>query len=214
LSFAVFENLGSNEAQTTRISFFTLQSPEPTKVSTLPFILRSKVWFSNAAEPSHYSFLGINQSWNLVAFGDSVNLIEEDISAKRLATDNIVNKQPTLLESIFGPLAINSMNATPLKSASYQVPVSSESSREILETPAYLTPAINTFFDSLIDTFLKKRVSEVEAQPFGALQIDIDEDDEMEVDQPQAMAIASARTVTFSEMNDLVGLFRKYAIQG
>jgi len=175
--------------------------------------LRSKVWFSNAAEPSHYSFLGINQSWNLVAFGDSVNLIEEDISAKKLATGNTVNKQPTLLESIFGPLSINPMNTTPFKPASHQVPISSESSREVLETPAYLTPAINTFFDSLIDTFLKKRVSEVEAQPLGALQMEIDEDDEMEVDQPQTMAIASARTVAASEMNNLVGLFRKYVIQ-
>lgn len=106
------------------------------------------------------------------------------------------------------------MNTTPFKPASHQVPISSESSREILETPAYLTPAINTFFDSLIDTFLKKRVSEVEAQPLGALQMEIDEDDEMEVDQPQTMAIASTRTVTASEMNDLVGLFRTYVIQG
>lgn len=214
-SFAVFEieNPDSNSAQTTRISFFALQSPKPTKVFTLPFILQSKAWFSNTAEPSHYSFLGIDQGWNLVAFGDSVNLSGEDVSAKKLVTDSTVNN-PTLLESIFGPLSINLVNTSPFEPTLHQVPLSSKSSREILETPAYLTPAINTFFDSLIDTFLKKRVGEVEAQPLDALRMDIDEDDKIEEEKPQMMTIASARTVSSSEMSDFVDLFRKHAIQG
>ena len=121
---------------------------------------------------------------------------------------------PTLLESIFGPLSINLVNTSPYESTLHQVPLSSKSSREILETPAYLTPAINTFFDSLIDTFLKKRVGEVEAQPLDALRMDIDEDDKMEEEKPQMMTIASARTVSSSEMSDFIGLFRKHAIQG
>lgn len=120
---------------------------------------------------------------------------------------------PTLLESIFGPLSINLVNTSPFESTPHQAPLSSKSSREILETPAYLTPAINTFFDSLIDTFLKKRVGEVEAQPLDALRMDIDEDDKMEEEKPQMMTIASARTVSSSEMSDFVGLFRKHAIQ-
>ena len=76
-----------------------------------------------------------------------------------------------------------------------------------------LSVEANIFFDSLIDTFLKKHVGEVEAQPLDALHMDIDEDDKMEEEKPQIMTIASAQMVSSSEISDFVGLFRKHAIQ-
>lgn len=213
-SFAVFEDLSSSDSKTTRISLFNLQSPNPTKVYTLPFTLRSKAWHSSTIHPSHYSFLGINQRWNLVAFGDSIDLAKEDTSAKGLTMESIT-KKPTLLQDIFGSSAfVELANISPPGVNQHQVTSSSTSPKEVLEIPAYLTPAINTFFDSLVVTFLKKRVAEAEPSPLDPSQIDVDEDDEMEGDKPLMMTTAPARRVTSSEMNDLVGLFRKHAIHG
>ncbi|KAF5352400.1 hypothetical protein D9756_005945 [Leucocoprinus leucothites] len=212
-SFAVFENIDSNDTRTTRISIFTLQSQKPAQVFTLPFILRSQTWYPGTADPSQFSFLGINQSWNLVAFGDSINLAEEDNSAKELATDSTA-RRPTLLQDIFGSSAfVDLTNISTPESTQHQVLSSSKSPEEIFESPAYLTPAINTFFDSLVDTFLRKRLTESEPPPIATSQMDVDEDSEMEGEEPQMTTTVLARTVTSSEMNYLVGLFRKHTIQ-
>jgi NET1-associated nuclear protein 1 (U3 small nucleolar RNA-associated protein 17) len=199
----------------TRISLFTLQFPKPAKVFTLPFTLRSQAWYySSNIQPSQYSFLGITDRWNLVAFGDSVNLTREDTSAKELTTDP-TTKKPTLLQDIFGSSAfVDLTNAASPGSSQRQALPPSTSIEDIFETPAYLTPAISTFFDSLVDTVLRKRVAEAEPPPLDPTEMDVDEDDEMECDQPQITIVAPGRTVTSSEMNDLVRLFRKHAIQG
>lgn len=198
----------------TRVSIFSLQSPGPTKVYTLPFALRSKAWYPHAVQPTEYSFLGINQSWSLIAFGDSVNLAQEDTSAKELRTGATVRK-PTLLQDIFGSSAfVDVTNVPSPESIQHQVPSSSKSAEEIFNTPAYLTPALNTFFDSLVHTFLKKRVTE-ELPPPDRSKMDIDEEEiEIEEDVPQVVKTTPARTVTSLEVNGLVGLFRKHAVQG
>ncbi|KXN88800.1 WD repeat-containing protein 75 [Leucoagaricus sp. SymC.cos] len=212
-SFAVFEELASTASPSTRISVFALQSSKPTKVHTLPFTLRSKAWHANKVQPSHYSFLGIDQSWNLVAFGDSINITEEDTSARRLGTE-LNSKKPTLLQDIFGASAfVDLTNISKPRSVQPQIPSSSRPLEQIFETPAYLTPAINTFFDSLIHAFVKERVIQGELPPPGAFQMDVDENDEMEGDEEEVTPTAPTRTVTSTEMNDLISLFRKHAIQ-
>ncbi|KAF9454138.1 WD40 repeat-like protein [Macrolepiota fuliginosa MF-IS2] len=211
-SFAIFEEIDSEGSETTRISTFSLQSPKPTKICTLPFTLRSKAWYTGSAQPSQYSFLGISRSWSLIAFGDSVNLAPEDNSAKELSTDTAVRK-PTLLQDIFGSSAFVDLTNLPSSGpAQYQVPSSSKSAEDIFDTSAYLMPAINTFFDPLIHTFLKKRVTEDEPLLSDASKMDVDEE-EVEEDVAQVVTIAVSRTVTSSEINDLIGLFRKQAIQ-
>lgn len=215
-SFAVFEEPDSAESQITRISLFTLRSPQLTKVYTLPFTLRSKAWYTDATQPFQYSFLGINQSWSLIAFGDSVDLTREDTSAKELSTD-MTSRKPTLLQDIFGSSAfVDLTNSSPSGSdqAQYQVPMSSKSAEAIFDTPAYLTPALNTFYDSLVHTFLKRRIVE-DLSPSDVSKMDIDEDDKVEDDdEPQVRRSPPTRAIPSSEVNDLIGLFRKHAIQG
>lgn len=217
LSFAVFENRGSNESQSTRISLFSLSSPRPTIVYTLPFTLRNMAWYTNAARPDEFSFLGISQSWSLVAFGDTVDLAQEDTSAKELNADMNVRK-PTLLQDIFGSSAFIDLTNVPRPERNqHHVQLSSKSAEAILDAPAYLTPALNTFYDSLISTFLKKRVIE-DLPPSDTLKMDVDEDQAGEEEERSEAVVvkpmSSSRTVTASEMNDLVGLFRKHGIQG
>lgn len=210
----MFEERDFGGSQSTRISIFSLQSSHPTKIYTLPFTFLGKVWYSNTTQPFHYCFLGINQSWNFVAFGDSVDMYQEDISAKELGTDKAVRK-PTLLQDIFGTSAFIDVtnNLPPPGPLQYPVPSSSKSAEEIFGTPAYLTPPINTFFDSLMHTFLKKWVMEEKPPLQNVSEMDVDED-EVEEEESQVATTLPARVVTSSEINNLVGLFRKHAIQG
>lgn len=215
-TFAVFEKCGSDESQSTRISLFSLSSPRPTIAYTLPFTLRNMAWYPDSARPDEYSFLGISQSWSLIAFGDTVDLAQEDTSAKELNADTNVRK-PTLLQDIFGSSAfVDLTNTSRPERNQHHVQLSSKSAETILDTPAYLTPALNTFYDSLISTFLKKRVIE-ELLPSDTSKMDEDEDEAGDEEEKQEAVVVKSipsRTVTASEVNDLVGLFRQHGVQG
>ena len=89
----------------------------------------------------------------------------------------------------------------------------------LFDTPAYLTPSLETVFDSIMQTFLTPR-STVESSEDGTKQVEKD-DEEMDVDEdpvpeddPPFIVRNTTRVVDEREMYEFVNIFKHYGLAG
>ena len=210
-------------APSTRVLVFNPISSNPVSVRTLPFQLRSVAAVPSAAffptDPSGFTLVGITESWQVVVFGDDVQLPEEEGTSARTITQEAAPAKRTLFQDVFGDIAFADYSAVPGPSNATNTlqPWKGKEVAEIFNAPSHLMPPLEYLFDSIMDGFLATRDTDAE-EPDS--KEDAVEEDEMEVDEPVDDADAPARSaplermVDRQEMSGFVALFKQHAIKG
>ncbi|KZV74810.1 WD40 repeat-like protein [Peniophora sp. CONT] len=209
---AVFEQLkaASHEAQTTRVSIFDANSSKPLTRVTLPFHLRSSVWYPPSS-PDHqatsFCLVGVTEKYRVVLFGDEVLSITDPGASSNSLAGETSKQVNTLFQDIFGKSAFADVSVGP--STTLGVARDKRNNvADLLDVPAYLLPSVDTIFDTVMGSFLQPRPAEepaLQKQPE-----EIPEDVHMEVEEH-----TSARSfVEDEEIGMLIHFFRDVAVKG
>lgn len=197
--------------QTTWVSVFDVNTPKPLNRVTLPFHLRSSVWYppsSSDHQATSFCLVGITEKYRVVLFGDEVlSVTDPGASAHGLTGQSISKQANTLFQDIFGKSAFADVSV----GSSTSLGVTRDKSNnfaDILDVPAYLLPSVETIFDTAMGSFLQPRPSE---EPAPASQsLEASEDVHMEFEEQ-----TSARSfVEDEEIGMLIDFFRDVAVKG
>ena len=218
--FVVFYSQPPNST----VSIFDPSSSGPSDTYTLPFTLRNIVWypqsFSKAKVTSAFHVVGITDSWDVVLCGDGVQpLVGEGSGARALVSGSQELPKRTLFQDIFGDSALTSAPVRPIIQRGV-VGAKHWNSKEVanvFDGPAYLIPALDTLFDSLMSHFLTPRTSEDAGSPAPDLPGD-GNDSSMDIDEPPDSPLVGVpqpeRVVDAQEMDAFIGLFRQHGVKG
>jgi NET1-associated nuclear protein 1 (U3 small nucleolar RNA-associated protein 17) len=216
--FAVFYSQPPNST----VSIFDPSSSSPSDTHTLPFTLRNIVWYpqspSKAKGTSTFHVVGITDSWDVVLCGDDVQpLAGESSGARALVSGSQEPQKRTLFQDIFGDSALTVRPIVQQNAVGNPKHWNSKEIANVFDGPAYLIPALDTLFDSLMSRFLTLRPSEDEDAPAPDLPGD-GEDSSMDIDEPSDGPLVrvprSERIVDAQEMEALIGLFRQHGVKG
>lgn len=199
---------------------FQPSSSVPVSVHILPFRLRSIVSVPPTGffptDPSGFTLVGITEAWNVVVFGDDVQLPEEEgASAQDISQHAAVTKR-TLFHDIFGASAFTDLisasgpSTTPRAAHTWN----GKEVVEIFDSPAHLMPPLESLFDSVMDNFLVTRPDEAEEQEQEEREDEMDVDEFEDGIRPVRGGAPLDRVVDRQEMHGFVELFMKHAIKG
>jgi len=211
-TFAVFH---SHRDRNTSVAIFHTTSSKPLTVHSLPFHLRNVVWYHTLQPLKNFSFIGVNDLWDVVVFGD-LTMIPKEIgeSSNRLQLEG--SKRKTIFQDIFGSSAFDgSPNEGTVKSLSHTT--GGTEGESIFSGPAYLTPPLVTLFDPLVHAFLTPRPllaaggNEMECDDEDVeMDVEMDEDVEVEVSTSTSRTLNSTLK---KDVDSLVDLFRKHSVR-
>ncbi|KAH8997368.1 WD40 repeat-like protein [Lactarius akahatsu] len=195
--FAVFYSQPPNST----VSIFDSSSSIPSGTYTLPFTLRNIVWYpqslSKAKVTSTFHLVGITDSWDVVLCGDDAQpLAEEGSCARAIVSGSHEPQKRTLFQDIFGDSALTSAPVRPIVAVSSPKQWNSKEIANVFDGPAYLIPALDTLFDTLMSHFLTP-------------SMDIDEP----LEGPPVGVPRPERIVDTQEMEAFIELFRHHGVK-
>lgn len=146
-------------------------------------------------------------------------LAGEGSGARALVSGSQELPKRTLFQDIFGDSALTSTPVRPIIQRDVVGPKhwNSKEVANVFDGPAYLIPALDTLFDSLMSHFLTPRTSEDAGIPAPDLPGD-GNDSSMDIDEPPDTQLAGIprleRVVDAQEMDAFIGLFRQHGVKG
>jgi NET1-associated nuclear protein 1 (U3 small nucleolar RNA-associated protein 17) len=210
--------------QETRVLLFQPGSATPFRTCLIPFGIRNVTWYSLVEGTTvDFNLVGVTDSWGVTLFGDNV---EPPSSLQATTTTQITNdaylpRKNTLLQDIFGKSAFDDMTHSAV-SAETSMFVPREGKQAItsfFDTPAYLMPSLETFFDSVMQTFLRSQPAVKSGEDDAKRvegddeEMDVDEDPILETDSPLIVK-NTTRVVDEREMHEFVEIFKHYGLTG
>ncbi len=165
--------------------------------------------------------VGITDSWDVVLCGDDVQpLAGEGTGARALVSGSQEPHKRTLFQDIFGDSALTSAPVHPIvqqKAVGNPKHWNNKEIANVFDGPAYLIPALDSLFDTLMSHFLTLRPSEDEDSPAPDLPGD-GKDSSMDIDEPlddpPVGVPRPERVVDAQEMEAFIGLFRHHGVKG
>jgi len=151
------------------VTIFHARSPVPQMVHTLPFAIRNLVWYPRLSAPvsESFSLVGLTHNYSLILMGDAVDA-QEGPSAPSVALWKPVPPKRSLFEEMFGVPAITNVSVHQSHDHSNVhpavLPWRSSETASFFDAPSHLMPSMDTFFDSLVDSFLHLRTTDTEPQ--------------------------------------------------
>ena len=190
----------------------------------LPFGLLNIAWFPQSTIPlsNDFSLVVLTHKYNVVVMGDNV-ILPEDAggSAKALQKGSAVPRR-SLFAEMFGVPAITSLSnsneetreamADRRSDGGVTVPWRSSDTTNFFDAPSHLMPPIETFFEPLIDSFLRLRTTDDETPVAQAEDGAVEVEEDMRVDAAQETEPINASAVPGEAvLGVFVPLFRKMA---
>lgn len=212
------------DSTSSSITLYRATSPIPLMEYTLPFGILNITWFYQRPLPlsSDFSLVALTHKYGVVVLGDNVILADDSgASAKALSKRPAVARR-SLFEEMFGVPAITAVStsseqsrepATDLGSGGdVAIPWRSSDTTSFFDAPSHLMPPIETFFEPLIDSFLRLRATDDET---AAAQVEdgaANAEEDMQVDDVQEIDLVNSSTVSDEAVLDVfVPLFRGMA---
>ncbi|KAF8578728.1 WD40 repeat-like protein [Ramaria rubella] len=198
------------EKSSTMLRKFGVVSANPVASHTLPFMLRTIVWYPYAASGNGFSFLGITQKGTSVVFGDRINFRQEEGSMAREISAESNPLGRNLFQDIFGASAFQDFTSQP--------PVMPPSIREDasagpwnptnpLRFPSHILPPLHMLFTPLLESVLRKR--DVQPPETVEEQEPADIEDVVMEDAPSPTGVSAGRVWRNEEMEEFVELFKE-----
>jgi len=110
---------------------------------------------------SSFSLVGITNKYSVVLFGDYISApAAEGSRANAIVGGATLGQRQTPFQDIFGASAFTNPSPIPKVDSNFvsaDMPRASNDTAELLDTPAYLMPPIESLFAPLMDSFLKPR---------------------------------------------------------
>ncbi|KAI0315260.1 WD40 repeat-like protein [Amylostereum chailletii] len=218
---AVFQHIdvpSGSASRPTRISTFTSASSRPRQTWTLPFRLRAAIWFpSSKPVEGAFSLVGITEAWSVVLFGDNASPASQSSALQaKLGSDANARQQPSLFQDIFGKSAFANVSHQPLSASLLSTSQSRENKdiSTIFGVPAYLLPSLDTFYDTLVGSFLQSRPVDEVSVSIRPEDDSGGDEDAMELDEvPYPHVAEPDRIIDDQEMDTFIHLFRQVAVK-
>ena len=190
---------------------------------TLPFGTLNIAWFYQSSFPlsSDFSLVALTHRYDVVVLGDNVVLPEDPGAAPNALQKGPAAPRRSLFEEMFGVPAIASLSnpneqirepVTDLGSGGgVTVPWRSSDTTNFFDAPSHLMPPIETFFEHLIDSFLRLRTDDETPAPQAEDGVAEAEDD-MPVDPIEEIDLVNASVVSNEAvLGVFVPLFKEMA---
>ena len=191
---------------------------------TLPFGTLNIAWFYQTLLPlsSDFSLVALTHRYDVVLLGDNVVLPDDPGASPKALQKGPAAPRRSLFEEMFGVPAITSLSnpneqtrepVTDLRSGGgVMVPWRSSDTTNFFDAPSHLMPPIETFFEHLIDSFLRLRTTDDETPVPHAEDGVAEAEDDMAVDpvqetEPVNTSVASSEAI----LGVFVPLFKEMA---
>lgn len=207
------------------VTLFRATSPTPLMEYSIPFGILNIAWFYQSSLPLSldFSLVALTHRYNVVVMGDNVTLTEDPGTSARALRKGPAVPRRSLFEEMFGVPAITSLsNANEQTREAMRdqesgggvtVPWRSSDTTNFFDAPSHLMPPIETFFEPLIDSFLRLRTTDDDDT--AAAQVEdgvVEADDDMPVDPIQETDLVNAPAVSNQAVLDVfVPLFKQMA---
>lgn len=196
------------DSTSSTITLFRIASPTPLMEHTFPFGIPNIAWFyqSPSKLSTDFSLVALTHKYSVVVMGNDVVLPQDPGASAKSLQKRPTAPQRSLFEEMFGVSAI-----TPLTNPDVQtreaamdlgseggvsVPWRSSDTTGFFDAPSPLMPPIETFFEPLIDSFLRLRTTDdetlvVQAED-GVAEADEDMQAETELVVPEVVVSSEA----------------------
>jgi NET1-associated nuclear protein 1 (U3 small nucleolar RNA-associated protein 17) len=210
-----------HDRQKTAILVFCVSSPTAKRSHSVPFGFLNVIWYPFAPSSSalsSFTLVGVTKSWSVVLVGDDVPLREEAGSSAREIVAGQSGQRRSLFQDIFGRSAFVDISNDVLSSGSqtletYSRPWTGKEVARIFDCPAYRTPALESLYKPLMESFLRTRPKEDNEVTGGDEQPERDDIEDVDVkDVPIVVGSQERRVIGQDEMSFLVDLFRKHSM--
>jgi len=181
------------DATSSSVTLFRATSPTPLMEYTLPFGILNIAWYqSSFLLSTDFSLVALTHKYDVVLLGDNVILPEDPGASAKALQKGPVAPRRSLFEEMFGVPAIASLSnlneqtreaVTDLGSGGgVTVPWRSSDATHFFDAPSHLMPPIETFFEPLIESFLRLRTTDDETSAAQAEDGVAEAEDEIPVD--------------------------------
>lgn len=162
------------DSTSSSIMLYHATSSTPLMEYTLPFGILNITWFHQESPllSSDFSLVALTHKYDVVVMGDNLLLPEDPGASAKALQKRSTAPRRSLFEEMFGVPAITALPnsseqsreaATDLSSGgSVTIPWRSSDTTSFFDAPSHLMPPIETFFEPLIDSFLRLRTSDDE----------------------------------------------------
>lgn len=212
------------DSTSSSVTLFRTTSPTPLMEYTLPFGILNITFFYEPSFPlsSDFSLVAVTHKYGVVVMGDNFILPEDPGASAKLLQKRAAAPRRSLFEEMFGVPAITGLSnsneqtreaVTDLGSDSgVVVPWRSSDTTNFFDAPSHLMPPIETFFEPLIDSFLRLRTMDDESPAAQAEDGVAEAEDDMPVDTTQETDPVNASVVSDEAiLGAFVPLFKKMA---
>ncbi|KAF8445606.1 WD40-repeat-containing domain protein [Boletus edulis BED1] len=203
------------------VTLFRATSPIPLMEYTLPFGVLNVSWFYQSSLPlsNDFSLVALTHKYDVVVMGDNVILLEDPGASAKAVQKCPAAPRRSLFEEMFGVPAITSLGnpneqtretmADLGSGDGVTVPWRSSDTTNFFDAPSHLMPPIETFFEPLIDSFLRLRTTDDES---SAAQAVAEAEDDMPVDPTRETDPVNVSAVSNEAILDVfVPLFQEIA---
>ena len=187
------------------VTLFRATSPTPLMEYTLPFVVLNTTWFHQSPLSSDFSLVALTHKYDVVIMGDNVTLPEDPGASAKALQKGPAAPRRSLFEEMFGVPAITSLSSPNEQAQAMPdqgsdgdvtVPWRSSDTANFFDAPSHLMPPIETFFESLIDSFLRLRTMDNETHAVQAEDGAAEAEDDMPVDPAQETDLVNAPIVS------------------
>lgn len=196
------------DSTSSSVTLYRATSPIPLMEYTLPFGILNSTWFYQQALPlsSDFSLVALTHKYGVVVMGDDLFLPEDPGASAKALQKRPTAPRRSLFEEMFGVPAITTLSnsneqsqeaATDLGSGGgVTIPWRSSDTTNFFDAPSHLMPPIETFFEPLIDSFLRLRTIDDETRAAQADDGVAEADEDMPVDTIQEIDLVNASMVS------------------
>lgn len=211
------------DSTSSSIILYRAASPTPLMEYTLPFGILNITWFYQQPLPlsSDFSLVALTHTYGVVVMGDNLFLPEDPGAAAKALQKGPNAPRRSLFEEMFGVPAITALSnsneqsreaVTDLGSGGdVTIPWRSSDTTHFFDAPSHLMPPIETFFEPLIDSFLRLRTTD-ETPTAPAEDGVVEAEEDMPVDTMHEIDVVNASVVSNEAvLGVFVPLFRGMA---
>lgn len=175
------------------VTLFRATSPTPLMEYTLPFGILNIAWYQSSFPLStNFSLVALTHKYDVVLLGDNVTLPEDPGASAKALQKGPAAPRRSLFEEMFGVPAIPSLSnpneqtreavADLGSGGDVTVPWRSSDATNFFDAPSHLMPPIETFFEPLIESFLRLRTTDDETPAAQAEDGVAEAEDDMPID--------------------------------
>lgn len=183
------------DSTSSSVTLFRATSPTPLMEYTLPFGILNITFFYQPSLPlsSDFSLVALTHKYGVVVMGDNFILPEDPGASAKTLEKHPAAPRRSLFEEMFGVPAVTGLSNEQTRKTvadletdgGVVVPWRSSDTTNFFDAPSHLMPPIETFFDPLIDSFLRLRTTDDETPAAQAEDGGAEAEEDMPVDTLQ-----------------------------